>query len=412
MGVERSNEVYARAKALIPGGAQTVSKRPERYVPDKWPAYWDRALDAHIWDLDGNEYVDYVMALGPIVLGYANPKVNEAIIRQLKKGPLTSLQSPLEVAVAEKLVEHVPCAEMVRYMKSGAEATSAAVRIARSYTNRNKVASCGYAGWHDWWVAKASGPNSRGPMPRGGVPEILKSLAFDLPYGDTERLDALATGHGDELACIMIDTSEVDDNGHFLRQVRETADRIGTVLIFDEIITGFRMGLSGAQGVYGVTPDMATFGKAIANGMPLAATLGRRDIMETASRLWITSTFAGEALSLAAALATIGELERDETLERLHGASQTLTDGFRGIVSDRDGLDVFGQLSMPGIRFANGAGPNEEAAREYVARMLGAGFLTRPNYVFFVSASLTDEDIERTLEATDQAVATLDAASV
>jgi glutamate-1-semialdehyde-2,1-aminomutase len=412
MGVQRSNELYAKAKALIPGGTQTASKRPESFVPDRWPAYWDRAQDAHIWDLDGNEYVDYVMALGPIVLGYAHPKVKEAIARQLEKGSVTSLQSPLEVAVAEKLVEHVPCAEMVRFMKSGAEATAMAVRIARGYTNREKVVSCGYAGWHDWWVAKASSPNSRGSIPQGGVPEVLKSLAFDLAYGDVSRLEALAAEHGDDVACIMIDTSEVNDNGHFLGRAREMAGRMGAVLVFDEIITGFRMGLSGAQGVYGVTPDMATFGKAIANGMPLSATVGRRDIMETATRLWITSTFGGEALSLAAALATIEELEKPETLERLHRASQALDKGFREIAARHGSVEVFGQLSMPGIRFTHGAGPNEEAAREYVARMLEAGFLTRPNYVFFVTASLTEQDIERTLEATEQAVAALDAALV
>jgi len=194
------------------------------------------------------------MALGPIVLGYAHPKVNEAIRRQLEKGSLASLQSPLEVAVAEKLVEHVPCAEMVRFMKSGAEATAVAVRIARGYTGREKVISCGYAGWHDWWVAKASSTNSRGAMPQTGVPEALKSLAFDLAYGDTSRLQALAAEHGDDIACIMIDTSEVNDNGDFLRHARKMADAMGTVLVFDEIITGFRMGLSGAQGVYGVTP--------------------------------------------------------------------------------------------------------------------------------------------------------------
>jgi glutamate-1-semialdehyde aminotransferase len=404
MAVTRCNELYRKAKSLIPGGTQTISKRPERYVPGKWPAYWDRAEGARIWDLDGNEYLDYVMALGPIVLGYNHPAVNEAIAAQLRKGSITSLQSPLEVALAEKLVEHVPSADMVRFMKTGAEATAVAVRIARAYTNRTKVVSCGYAGWHDWWVAKGSVGSSRGDASMRGVPTVLEALICDLKYGDRETLDEVIATQGDEVACIMIDMFEVNDAGGFLRVVRDAADRIGAVLIFDEIITGFRMGLGGAQGLYGVTPDISTFGKAMANGMPVSATVGKREIMEVAADLWITSTFGGEALSLAAALATIEELEKPETLARLHDLGHHLEKGLGQLTDGLDGVECIGQLSMPGIRFVNGGTSDEEAARDFVARMLKQGILTRPNYVFFVTAALTEEDVARTLQAAERAL--------
>ena len=413
MEATRSSELYARAKRLIPGGTQTISKRPERYVEGKWPAYWHRARGARIWDLDGNEYIDYVMALGPIILGYGHPSVNAAIARQLEIGSLTSLQSPLEVEVAEKLVEHVPSAEMVRFAKTGAEATAMAVRIARAYTNRTKVLSCGYAGWHDWWVAKRHITGSRGVTQTRGIPEALRDLTFDLPYGDKEALERLLVEHGGDLACIMIDASEVNDEGVFLGVAREAADRVGAVLAFDEIITGFRMGLGGAQRLYGVTPDISTFGKAIANGMPLAATVGKRAIMELAAELWITSTFGGEALSLAAALATIQELEKPGTLERLWANSERLAKGFRQIADGHgNGTEVIGQRSMPGLRFTNGSAENDQAAQLFVARMLDAGILTRPNYVLFVTVELSDEEIDRTLESTEQALGAVGALAV
>lgn len=410
MAVRRCNELYRKARALIPGGTQTISKRPERYVPGKWPAYWDRAKGACIWDLDGNKYLDYVMALGPIVLGYNHPAVNEAIIAQLKKGSITSLQSPLEVALAEKLVEHIPSAEMVRFMKTGAEATAMAVRIARAYTNRTKIISCGYAGWHDWWVAKGAVGSSRGDGNMRGVPEELDALISDLKYGDTKTLNELVARQGSELACIMIDTFEVNDGGAFLHAVRDAADRTGAVLAFDEIITGYRMGLGGAQGLYGVTPDISTFGKAMANGMPLSATVGKRDIMEVAGDLWITSTFGGEALSLAAALATIAELEKPETLARLHDLSGRLAKGFEQLASPYEGIEVFGQLSMPGLRFVNGDEDKRYSAGNFVAGMLQAEVLTRPNYVFFVTAALTDDDVAHTLEAAEKVLTALGAA--
>lgn len=403
MAVKRSNDLYRRAQELIPGGTQTISKRPERYVPGKWPAYFEKARGPHVWDLDGNEYLDYVMALGPIILGYNHPSVNEAIAAQLNKGSISTLQSPLEVALAEKLVEHIPSAEMVRFMKTGAEATAMAVRIARAHTGRPRVVSCGYAGWHDWWVAKGTMGSSRGDASLRGVPRELDKLVTDLVYGDAAALRALAATDGTDVACIMIDTFEVSDQGAFLHLARKTADDIGAVLAFDEIITGYRMGLGGAQGLYGVTPDLSTFGKAMANGMPISAIVGRREVMEVAGELWITSTFGGEALSLAAALATIAELEKPATLGRIHEVSARLDRGFQRLAERDERVEAFGQVSMPGLRY-RGVDSGLRAGA-FVAGMLEEGILTRPNYVFFPTAALTDEDVARTLETAEKVLA-------
>jgi len=403
MAVKSSNELYRRAQQLIPGGTQTISKRPERYVPDKWPAYWSEAKGPWIWDLDGNKYLDYVMALGPIILGYNHHSVNEAITVQLSKGSISSLQSPLEVALAEKLVQHIPSAEMVRFMKTGAEATAMAVRIARAHVGRPRVISCGYAGWHDWWVAKGSMGSSRGDASLRGVPRELDVLVSDLAYGDAASLNAMAAAGGTDVACIMIDTFEVNDGGAFLHLARKTADDIGALLVFDEIITGYRMGLAGAQGMYGVTPDLSTFGKAMANGMPISAVVGKREVMQVAADLWITSTFGGEALSLAAALATISELEKPATLDRLHDVSEWLERGFQQLAERHEGLECFGQLSMPGLRFT---GPDASGrAAAFVAGMLEKGLLTRPNYAFFVTAALSDDEIAYTIEAAETVLA-------
>jgi glutamate-1-semialdehyde aminotransferase len=298
--IAESDRLYARALGLIPAGTQTLAKGPGQYVRGLAPKYLRRAKGARVWDVDGNEYTDWSMAIGPVILGYAHPAVDEAIRRQLNDGITFSLMHPLEVEVAETLRRLLPHAQSVRFGKSGAEATSAAVRAARAFTRRDKVLCCGYHGWHDWYI---------GVTPRRhGVPDAVRELTSAFPFNDAE---ALASKLDDDTACVILEpASSEEPRAGFLEDVRRLCDENGTLLIFDEMWTGFRLALGGAQQRFGVTPDLATYSKAIANGMPLSALVGRRDVMSVFERdAFFFSTFGGEALSLAAAVACIHELE-------------------------------------------------------------------------------------------------------
>ena len=394
--INDSDQLYARARAIIPGGTQTISKRPERFVPDAWPAYWDRASGSRLWDTEGREYLDYVLALGPVLLGYNDPAVTAAVQRQLEKGPLTTLQSPLEVRIAEKLIEHIPCAEMARFFKTGAESTAAAVRVARAATGRETILSSGYGGCHDWWVAKMTDAAAK-----RGVPQCLDHLIHDVPLGDIATLRTLAGAYSDDLACIMIEPKAVPNLENFLRAAREVADSRGAVFVMDEIVTGFRMGLGGAQAYFGVTPHLATFGKAIANGFPLAALVGKRELMEIAAELWLTSTFGGEALSLAAADAVIHGLETTDVLAHVWAMGEQLQEGWRSLGLGKGRAQVYGLPPCPGLRFLDASG-REDAQMDalYVERMLHEGILMRRAHCAFVSAAHTADDIGRTIEST------------
>jgi len=382
MNIDASKRMHSEATKIIPGGTQTIGKHPSKMVPGEWPAYFHHAIGAELWDLDGNRFVDYVQGLGPIILGYNHSAVNDAIIKQLQRGTLTSLQSPLELDVAQMLVEHIPCAEMVRFFKTGAEATAAAVRLSRAFTNREHVVSSGYAGWHDWWVSKLSpSPSSR------GIPNSLHHLIHDAPLGDIDRLDAIVAEHGQDIACIIIEPKGMEGEWEYLEYARELCTKNGFVLVFDEIVTGFRMSIGGAQQRYGITPDLATFGKAIANGMPLAVVVGDREIMKLAESLWISSTYGGEALSLAAAKATITELEKPGAMQRLRDLGQLLQDGWKQIGADNRTVSIYGDPAMPGIQFIDAAGNSDlESQMAFARHMLHAGFLIRPNHCFFLTS--------------------------
>jgi len=274
-----------------------------------------------VWDADGNEYIDYPMALGPIILGYNYPAVSEAVIRQIQDGTTFSLPHPLEVQVAETLVEIVPCAEMVRFGKNGSDATSGAVRLARAYTGRDIIACCGYHGWQDWYI----GTTTRNK----GVPEAVQKLTIPFEYNNVESLKRIfAEHHGRVAAVIMEPFGFVEPQDGFLGKVRDLAHREGALLIFDEIITGFRIALGGAQDYFGVIPDLACFGKAMANGYPIAAVVGSREFMQLFDEVFFSFTFGGETVSLAAALATINEIREKNIINHLWGQGQKLKDGY------------------------------------------------------------------------------------
>lgn len=315
----KSVAMFERAVRTIPLATQTFSKSHLQWVRGAAPLFAERAHGCRFTDVDGNDYIDFVLGLLPVVLGYGDADVDAAIVRQLEKGIVFSLAHPLEAELAERLTRLIPCAEMVRFGKNGSDATSAAVRLARAHTGRDKVAICGYHGWHDWYI----GSTTR----HLGVPEAVRRLSVTFPYNDADALELLLRAEPQGFAAIILEPAGVQRPAPgFLERLRALADHYGVVLVFDEIITGFRIDLGGAQKRYGVVPDLACFGKAMANGMPVAAIVGRAAIMRLMERIFFSGTMGGEALSLAAAVATIDKLERENVVERLWKRGAELRD--------------------------------------------------------------------------------------
>ncbi len=313
--VAKSVALFRRAEELIPGGTQLISRRPSRLAMGISPVYAERAQGARIWDVDGNEYVDWVSGIGAVILGYRDPDVDEAVIRQIQTCPMTSINHELELELAELLIERVPCAEMVRYAKGGGEACAMAVRIARGITGRDKILFCGYHGWHDWYLAanlggeSALNPHLFPGIEATGVPRCLEGTAIPFPYADADALGELLEANRNQVAAVIMEPlrSEVPPQ-NYLAEVARLAKEHNVLLIFDEVSTGFRPSAGGIQPVVDVTPDLAVFAKSIANGYPMAAVVGRREVMEPISRMFISSTFWSDPLGLRAALVTLKEV--------------------------------------------------------------------------------------------------------
>ena len=321
LNLAKSHELKKRAVALIPSMSQTFSKGPSQFVQNVSPVFLKKGRGSRIWDADGNQYIDYPMALGPIILGHNYPAVSEAVTRQIQDGTTFSLPHGLEVEVAEMLVEVIPCAEMVRFGKNGSDVTAGAVRAARAYTGRDIIVCCGYHGWQDWYI----GSTTR----NRGVPAAIQKLTQTFDYNHIGSLERIFSEHPGQVAAVIMEPIGVlkPENG-FLEAVQRLVRREGALLIFDEVITGFRLALGGAQEYFGVTPDMACFGKAVANGYPLSAVTGPREIMTLFDEVFFSFTFGGETLSLAAAKATITELKKCKVIERLWEQGLKLKDGY------------------------------------------------------------------------------------
>ncbi len=335
---QKSEQMLARAERVIPLGSQTFSKSRTQYPFGVSPYFVTRGQGSRVWDVDGNEYLDFINGLASINLGYSDLDVTAAVREQLESGVIFSLPHPLEMEVAEQLVRMVPCAEKVRFGKNGSDATAAAVRLARAFTGRERIASCGYHGWQDWYI----GSTAR----HKGVPEAVRTLTHSFPYNDLAALDALLSAHAGQFAAVILEPMNVAEPAPgYLEGVRALAHRHGALLVFDETITGFRFAAGGAQQYFGVTPDLATFGKGIANGYPLSAVVGRADVMAEMEEIFFSSTFGGETLSLAAALATMRKIEREPVIETLQQRGSRLQRGLTDLLAQH-GLE--GVLSVAG----------------------------------------------------------------
>ena len=372
----RSRAMLERACRTIPLGSQTFSKSFIQY-PEDAPLFLAGGHRAHVWDLDGNRYVDMVSGLLPVLLGYRDPDVDDAIRRQLNEGICLSLATVLETELAERLVAMVPCAEMVRFGKNGTDATSAAIRLARAFTGRDRVAVCGYHGWQDWYI----GATSRNK----GVPTAVRALTHIFPYNDLAALDALLGAHPGEFAAVMMEPmAAVEPKEGYLAGVRDLAHRHGALMIFDEIITGFRFAAGGAQELFGVTPDLASFGKAMGNGMPIAAVVGRAEILREMEEVFFSGTFGGEALSLAAAIATVDKIRREPVIETLWEAGKLLSDGAAERIGAHGLGEVLGLAGLPPWRilsFHDHPGGSKEAIKTvFIREMLQAGVLINASH--------------------------------
>ena len=320
--IKKSDDYYDRAVNLIPSVTQTLAKGPTQYVKGVAPKYLVKGQGSHVWDVDGNEYIDYNMGIGPISLGYNYKKINDAISTQLNDGITFSLMHPLEVEVAELINEIIPNAEMVRFSKTGADVTSAAVRLARAYTGKDKILVCGYHGWHDWY--------SNILPPNKGIPKVISELTHTFNYNDIESLNKSIDLNTAAVILEPVVFEEPKDN--FLLQVSELCREKNVILIFDEMWTGFRMSLGGAQEYFNISPDLATYSKAIANGMPISVLTGRKEIMRLAENdIFFYTTFGGEALSLAAAKATIEEIKNKDVINYLYCQGKKIKVGFNAL---------------------------------------------------------------------------------
>jgi glutamate-1-semialdehyde 2,1-aminomutase len=322
--VPRSMELYAQALELIPGATQLISRRPTRFALGVSPVYAQRARGARFWDVDGHEYIDWVSGIGAIILGYADPVVDEAVIQQISRGTMYSINHELEIEVARELTSILPGAEMVRYAKGGGDACAVAVRIARGVTGRDKILFCGYHGWHDWYLAAnlAEGANLAAHLFPGieplGVPRGLAGTALPFPYGNLDALQQALEAHRGEVAAVMMEPlRSTEPPAGYLAAVAELARDHGAALIFDEVSSGFRFGVEAAQGYVGVTPDLSVFAKSISNGYPMGVVVGRREWMEPSSRMFVSSTYWSDTVGLAATLATLREIRRHDVPARL-----------------------------------------------------------------------------------------------
>jgi glutamate-1-semialdehyde aminotransferase len=399
--ITRSDELYARALGLIPSVTQTLAKGPGQFTKGVAPKYLERGLGSHVWDVDGNEYLDYVMAVGPLSLGYCYPAVDDAIRAQLASGITFSLMHPLEVEVAERVRDMIPNAERVRFSKTGCDVTSAAVRLARAYTGRNKVLCCGYHGWHDWYIAVTDR--------NAGIPDATRDMSFTFSYND---IDSVADSIDDEIACIILEpvVFEPPRDG-FLNQLREICDAHGIVLIFDEMWTGFRLAPGGAQQYFGVNADLACFSKAVANGMPISMLTGRGPIMDLLERdVFFYTTFGGEALSLAAALATMTEIATGEVTAHLARQGRKLREGYNRIAMalDMEYTRCSGFDCRSIVTFDAGAGNPLEIKSLLQQEMIRRGVLWSGFHT--MSYSHSDADVAYTLECYRAALPIVDAA--
>jgi glutamate-1-semialdehyde aminotransferase len=398
--IAESNRLWERARRVIPAGTQTLSKAPDQFVNGVSPKFLARGRGAHVWDVDGNEYIDYPMALGPIILGYDFPAVTQAVIAQVREGTTFTLIHPKEVELAERLVELIPYAERVRFAKNGADATGGAIRAARALTGREHVIATGYHGYHDWYIASTERS--------AGIPLANRELIHTVPFNDLGALEDALSAHSTAAVIMEIPVTEPDPD--YLPRAIELVHRHGALYILDEIVTGFRYALGGAAERYGIAPDLACFGKGMANGYPLSAIVGTAAAMSAFEEIFFSMTYSGETVSLAAALATLQVMRTEPVLAHIHELGDRLRSGILAL-ADEVSFEVAlaGNAPRSSLTFASrdGVPPN-------LLRGLFLQECHKRGVLFggpiFISYSHTEDDVARTLAVVSDAFEVMDAA--
>jgi glutamate-1-semialdehyde aminotransferase len=392
LSLNRSLSLYEEGLELIPWASQTASKRPTEYAFGAFPIYIERGQGARVWDADGNEFIDYILGLGPITLGYCYEAIDNAARAQMEKGAIFGLPHPVEIEAARAVVETVPSADMARFFKTGAEATSAAVRTARVFTGREIVLHSGYHGWLDS-VASSVQP---------GIPDAMREVLHSFEWNNLDALEAELEKYRGKVAAVMISPVsyyEVSD-GSYLRGVRELCDKHEVVLIYDEIVTGYRMALGGAQEYFGVLPDLSCFAKGIANGYPVACLSGKREVMSAMQTAIISSTYGGEAISLAALVACVREYQEKNVTDFLNAQGQKLMDGLNA-AAQKIGVKArwLGYPCMSAYAFENeDAELNRHCITFWLQECAKRGVLFRRGGLNFITFSHDDEIINETIK--------------
>tara|TARA_B100001093_G_scaffold520184_1_gene613419 strand:+ start:6902 stop:8209 length:1308 start_codon:yes stop_codon:yes gene_type:complete len=402
--------LYKKAKKIIPGGTMLLSKRPELFLPENWPSYFSKTKGCQVWDLDDNEYIDMsIMGIGTNTLGYGNDEVDAAVMETVKKGNMSTLSCPEEVYLAEKLIEINPWADMVRFARSGGEANSIAIRIARAASGKDKVAICGYHGWHDWYLSanhnegdELSGHLLPGLTPNG-VPKNLKDTVYPFHYNNFDEL--LKIVDQNDIGVIKMEVvRNFGPEDDFLQKVRDLATSRNIVLIFDECTSGFRETFGGIYKKYGVEPDIAMYGKTIGNGYALTAVVGKRSVMEAAQKTFISSTFWTERIGPTAALATLKVMEKTKSWETITEQGKKMRKGWIELANKHD-IDI----TVSGIPSLSTYSFNSKNGLEYktfiTQEMLKKGFLA--STIFYACIAHTDEKIRAYLNALDEVYDTI-----
>ena len=393
-----SEELWKEAESVILNGTQLYSKMASVGVNGVSPKFFVKAEGIRAVDLEGRTYVDYTMGLGPCFVGYNHPKVKQAIQNQLEYGTVFSLPNPLEVQAAKVMVDSIPCAELVRFLKTGSEATQAAVRVARAFTGRDIVLKGHYHGWHEWCLADTK--------KNGGIPEVYGDLVHEIVYNDIEMVEQLFESYPEGIACVIIEPFELEEpKDNYLERLREITWEHGALLVFDEVVTGFRFRLGGAQEYFGVTPDLAVFGKGMGGGLPLSALVGKRGILEAVKdTIFVSTTFGGDCLSLAAFLAVVEILKEPGVYDHVFEIGSQLKDGFNCLAKQYGSrIECIGLGPRLGFKYLNKDGEEDVLVKTlFMQEVVKRG-------VFFVwnmlpSLQTTGEDVAYTLDVFDEAL--------